>query len=160
LAEASALLDRQQAVSENAVAKVRIVAALLLGAFAALAGAAAYGIVLRRYTNFEFSIITVLTGFMVGQAVRIGAGNCTGLAYQAMAVFLTYVAIAGAYVAVRAAFLYYDMPPFSLTELRALNLLVQPVLQGSHNWQLGVTYALALTVAWCACGRRTKLLPG
>jgi hypothetical protein len=135
----------------------RIIAAWLMGILAALAGAAAYALLLRRYSNFDFSIIIVLIGFIVGRAIRTGAGHRASMAYQALAVFLTYGAIAGAYIAVRAAFLFYDWHSLSRAALRPVHLLVLPIEQGARDWLLGVIYALALVVAWCASGGKTSV---
>jgi hypothetical protein len=120
---------------------------------AVVAGGAAYAILLRRYSDFDFSIITVVIGFMVGLAIRTGVGPRASMAYRVLAVVLTYGAIAGAYIAVRAVFLFYDGQPFSLAALRTSHLLVLPIQQAARDRLVGVTYALALIVAWCACGR-------
>jgi hypothetical protein len=146
-------LDCPPPTSRDVPTIIRVTAAWLCGILAALAGALAYAVILRRYSNFDFSIVTVPIGFMVGRAVRTGAGNRTSRAYQTLAVFLTYGAIAGAYIAVRAAFLFYDGHSLSLAQLRPLHLVVEPMVQAAQDWLLRLIYILALIVAWCACGR-------
>ena len=61
------------------------------GAAAALAGAVVYGAV--RYTGYEFSLIAILVGYLVGRAVRWGSGGRGGRRYQAIAMVLTYISI-------------------------------------------------------------------
>jgi hypothetical protein len=75
----------------------RLVKALLFGAGAAAVSAVAwYAIV--RLTGYELGIIAIAVGFAVGGAVRTGAEHRGGWAYQAIAVLLTYLAIAASYV--------------------------------------------------------------
>jgi hypothetical protein len=80
-------------------AGARLVKAVLLGTGAAAVSAVVwYGIV--KLTNLELGIIAIAVGFAVGAAVRIGSEQRGGWAYQAIAVLLTYLAIAASYVPV------------------------------------------------------------
>jgi hypothetical protein len=70
----------------------RFAKALGLGAAAALLGAAIYfGI--EALTGYEFGLVAVLVGLLVGGAVRRGSNGRGGWRYQALAMFLTYSAV-------------------------------------------------------------------
>jgi hypothetical protein len=125
-----------------------------MGVLASVAGALAYGALLRRYSNFDSSVITVLIGFVVGRVIRAGAGHRASRALRVLAVVLTYGAIAGAYIAVRGAFLFNDGQAFSLGALRPFDLVVLPIVLAARDWLLAATYILALIAAWCACGKK------
>lgn len=75
----------------------RCAKALLLGGVAALAGAALHFAVLKLL-NLNAALVTIFMGIMIGGAVRAGSGNRGGWRYQIIAVLLTYMAIAAAYV--------------------------------------------------------------
>jgi hypothetical protein len=62
------------------------------GLAAAIAGSAVYAAV--RLTGYEFSLIAIGVGYIVGRAVRWGSGGRGGVRFQATAMILTYVAIA------------------------------------------------------------------
>ena len=64
-----------------------------LGAVAGAGGALVYFAV-GYLTGYEFSLLAILVGWLVGTGVRLGARGRGGFAYQALAVVLTYVAIA------------------------------------------------------------------
>ena len=64
-----------------------------LGAVAGAAGSLVYFAV-GYLTGYEFSLLAILVGWLVGTGVRRGSGGRGGFAYQALAVVLTYVAIA------------------------------------------------------------------
>jgi hypothetical protein len=67
-----------------------------LGILAAIAGAAIYyGVI--ALANLEIGIIAIAIGYMVGWAVRKGAGGRGGLRFQVLAVVLTYWAVGLAY---------------------------------------------------------------
>ncbi len=71
--------------------------ALVLGSLAGIAGAAVwYGI--RAVTGYELGLIAIGVGYFVGYGVRKGSGGRGGLAFQVLAVVLTYVWIAANYV--------------------------------------------------------------
>jgi hypothetical protein len=76
---------------------LRFLRATLMGSLAALAGTALYYLVLA-VTGYEVGLIAIVVGYMVGTAVRKGARYRGGLAYQLLAVFLTYTAIVSSYI--------------------------------------------------------------
>jgi len=84
----------------TAAATPRSVGPLLLAALfgfgASVAGAAIYYAVIA-ITNLEIGIVAILIGYMVGWAVRKGAGGRGGRRFQIVAVVLTYWAVGLAY---------------------------------------------------------------
>ncbi len=75
------------------------VRAAAAGLGAAAVGSAVYFAV-RAATGYQFGLISILVGFLVGKAVHWGCGGRGGWAYQALAVLLTYLAIVSIYVPV------------------------------------------------------------
>jgi hypothetical protein len=73
--------------------------ATLFGLGAGLVGAAIYYAVIA-IANLEIGIVAVLIGYIVGYAVRKGAGGHGGRRFQVLAVVLTYISIGLAYVPV------------------------------------------------------------
>lgn len=71
--------------------------ALLFGSVAAAVGAGIYRMITFG-TGWNFSIVAILVGYMVGSAVRTGSGERGGRLYQCLAVFLTYSAIVGMFL--------------------------------------------------------------
>ncbi len=76
----------------------RFLKAAAFGTAAAVVGAGIYYGVAAS-TGIEFGLIAIVVGFMVGFAVRSGSGGRGGWLYQALAMFLTYSAIAATYAA-------------------------------------------------------------
>jgi hypothetical protein len=74
----------------------RLALATLFGLGAAIAGAAIYYAVIA-IANLEIGIVAILIGYMVGWAVRRGAGGRGGRRFQIVAVALTYWAVGLAY---------------------------------------------------------------
>jgi hypothetical protein len=72
------------------------IVAALFGVGAGIAGAAIYYAVLAL-AHLEVGIVAILIGYMVGYAVRRGAGNRGGRRFQILAIALTYLAVAFAY---------------------------------------------------------------
>ena len=71
--------------------------AVVLGALAAAAGSLLYfGI--AALTGYNFGLIAIVVGYLVGRAVRKGSGGRGGLVYQLLAVFLTYTSIVATYI--------------------------------------------------------------
>jgi hypothetical protein len=66
------------------------------GLAAGVVGALVYYAVVAL-TGYEFGLIAILVGFMVGYAVRWGSGGRGGARYQAIAIALTYLSIVGSY---------------------------------------------------------------
>lgn len=81
-----------------------LVKAGLFGLGAGIVGAIIYYAVIA-ITDFEIGIVAILIGYIVGYAVRKGAGGRGGRRFQVLAVALTYAAVALAYtpIAVKAA---------------------------------------------------------
>jgi hypothetical protein len=75
----------------------RFLRASLAGSLAATAGAGIYYAVLAL-TEYEFALVSILVGLMVGFAVSWGSGHRGGRVYQTLAVVLTYLAIVSTHV--------------------------------------------------------------
>ena len=75
----------------------RLAKAAVAGLLAAIAGAILWWGV-REVTGYEVGLISIAIGIGVGRAVRWGSANRGGRAYQLLAVFLTYAAVAGNYM--------------------------------------------------------------
>jgi hypothetical protein len=75
----------------------RFLRASVAGSVAATAGAGIYYAVLAL-TEYEFALVSILVGLMVGFAVSWGSGHRGGWVYQTLAVGLTYLAIVSTYV--------------------------------------------------------------
>lgn len=75
----------------------RFFGATALGAVAAAIGCALWMLV-TELTGYEIGLIAIAVGYLVGMAVHVGARRMGGVAYQLLAVFLTYSAIVMTYV--------------------------------------------------------------
>lgn len=73
-----------------------IARALLFGFGAAIVGAIIYWAVMR-FANLEIGLVAILTGWMVGKAVRAGAQGRGGRALQVAGALLVYLSVAMAY---------------------------------------------------------------
>jgi len=74
----------------------RLSLATLLGVVAALVGAAIwFGI--RKSTGYDFALVAIGVGLIVGGAVRAGSSRRGGRGYQILAVLLTYLAVGVSY---------------------------------------------------------------
>ena len=71
--------------------------AIVFGIAAAAAGSALYYGVLAL-TGYEFGLIAIVVGFLVGAAVKKGSQGRGGWQYQTLAMFLTYTSIVSSYV--------------------------------------------------------------
>jgi len=87
-------VEEQRARGSGAV---RFLRAFLAGGLAAALGAGIYYAVLAA-TDYEFALVSILVGLMVGFAVSWGSGHRGGRVYQSLAVVLTYFAIVSTYV--------------------------------------------------------------
>lgn len=69
-------------------------------AFGLIAAAVGFGIYygIAALTGYEFGLIAIVVGFMVGTAVRIGSRGRGGWIYQTLAIVLTYLAIVSTYI--------------------------------------------------------------
>jgi hypothetical protein len=88
---------RLEAFMESQAGVGGAVKAVLAGLGAGVAGGVLYYAVLAL-TGYEFGLIAIVVGYLVGRAVRWGSGNRGGAFYQTVAVALTYVAIVSTYV--------------------------------------------------------------
>jgi len=85
----------KQFSSSNATG--RVLKALGFGIPAAIFGAAIYyGIM--AFTGYEFGLVAIVIGWLVGAAVRKGSNYRGGLPYQFIAVILTYMSICSTYI--------------------------------------------------------------
>jgi hypothetical protein len=135
----------------------RLLKALVFGVGAAAVSAVVwYGIV--KLTGYELGIIAVAVGFAVGGAVRAGADQRGGWAYQTIAVVLTYLAIAASYVPLLAE---SEDPLFSpmTAVLVALTIPVLQVMEGTGFIGLLIV-CFALYEAWKINKRRTIAFSG
>jgi hypothetical protein len=78
---------------------IPFIAAAAFGLGAGIVGAAIYYAVMA-IANLEIGIVAILIGYMVGYAVRRGAGQRGGRRFQVLAVALTYISVALAYTPV------------------------------------------------------------
>ena len=65
---------------------------LLLGFGAAVLGAAIY-FAIELFTGYEFGLVAIVVGLLVGTAVRKGSKGRGGWRYQALAIGLTYLSV-------------------------------------------------------------------
>ena len=84
-------------VAPPGLALIRFLKAALFGLGAGILGALIWFAV-RRIAHAEIGLVAVVVGFLVGKAVRKGSGGRGGLAFQIMAVILTYCCICANYV--------------------------------------------------------------
>ena len=87
--------DRAVATREQGTGLGRIAWATAAGLGAAAVGAVVWYAV-REITRLEIGLIAIAVGIAVGTAVRRGAQGRGGVAYQILAVLLTYLSIASA----------------------------------------------------------------
>jgi hypothetical protein len=87
---------RLESATETPRGFVPLAIAGAFGLGAGIVGAAIYYAVIA-ITHLEIGIVAILIGYMVGRAVRKGAGGHGGLRFQILAVALTYVSVALAY---------------------------------------------------------------
>ncbi len=89
--------DRMLAERERGTRASRFGRAALFGTGAAIVGALLwFGV--SKLTGYEFSLIAIVIGFLVGAAVKKGSFGRGGWAYQGLAMFLTYTAIVSTYI--------------------------------------------------------------
>ncbi len=88
--------EKIEGVAETPRGLMPLAIAAIFGLGAALAGAAIYYAVIA-ITHFEIGLVAILIGYMVGYAVRRGAGGRGGLRFQILAAVLTYTAVGLAY---------------------------------------------------------------
>jgi hypothetical protein len=95
---------------------------------------------------FDFWLVTIIAGFLIGFAVRWGGGNRGGRAYQVLAVPMTFVATMAmcvSIVAKREGTLNLDLA------LRTfLSLIAAPFIGGVQGVLLWLILGVALSQAW------------
>ncbi|WP_375742544.1 hypothetical protein NR800_26460 [Corallococcus interemptor] len=144
----------------------RALKAAVFGFGAAIAGALVYWVV--GLTGYNIGLIAILVGWMVGTAVFKGSESRGGWFYQALAVGLTYFAVAAslapdvykelttqppAEVAADApAGEAVESSPAANVVLAGVISVAAPVLVGINSPISGLIYGFALFEAW----RRTK----
>ncbi|MBN9681720.1 MULTISPECIES: hypothetical protein [unclassified Corallococcus] len=144
----------------------RALKAAVFGFGAAIAGALVYWVV--SLTGYNIGLIAILVGWMVGTAVFKGSESRGGWFYQALAVGLTYFAVAAslapdvykelttqppAEVAADApAGEAVESSPAANVVLAGVISVAAPVLVGINSPISGLIYGFALFEAW----RRTK----
>ena len=89
--------EKLRAVGTTGTSLTRAMRALAAGAAAALAGSVLYYAILAL-SGYEFGLIAIVVGMVVGKAVNWGAHGRGGWRYQTMAIALTYLAIVSSYV--------------------------------------------------------------
>lgn len=77
---------------------VRLLKATALGTLGGAVGAGLWFGIRWVTGGWEFGLIAIVVGFLVGAGVRVGSGGRGGVPYQLLAVFLTYTAIVSTYV--------------------------------------------------------------
>jgi hypothetical protein len=156
------------------------VRAIALGSAAGLLGAAVW-YAIRVASGYELGIIAIAIGFFVGVAVKRGSGGRGGVAFQLLAVALTYFWIAANYTPDILAAMDADQtapgeaaeradaapaepePESSPGASRAVKIgvalamaLALPFLMGVENWIGILIIAFGLYQAW-SINRRTEI---
>jgi hypothetical protein len=88
---------RLKASLEGGSGLTRGVKAVLFGLGASAIGTTIYWAILAM-TGYEFALIAIVVGLLVGKAVSIGGDGRGGWRYQTLAMALTYLSIVGSYV--------------------------------------------------------------
>lgn len=89
--------DQVRQAHSGTPGKGGIVMAIGAGVGAGILGALLYYAVLAL-SGYEFGLIAIVVGLLVGRAVRWGSGGRGGPLYQGLAIVLTYLAIVSCYV--------------------------------------------------------------
>ncbi len=112
--------------------------AVVYGLGATLAGAFIYWAVIR-FANLEIGLVAILSGWMIGKALRAGAGGRGGLTLQVLGAALVYLSVAMAYFP----FIYAGGAGESLT-LLAVVALLSPVRAVFSSGTGGIISALII----------------
>ena len=130
----------------------RVLKATVWGIGGGIAGGAVYAAVLAL-THINLALITILIGWLVGKAVRKGAGGRGGIGYQILAVAITYLSIG--FFAALAEVLGPDSETkgfLASTLVCIFGAVVGPVLMGTHSIFGAIVTAIGLYEAWRLCG--------
>lgn len=115
-----------------------------LGIIAAIAGAAIYyGVI--ALANLEIGIIAIAIGYMVGWAVRKGAGGLGGRRFQLLAVVLTYWAVGLAYAPL---ILRNSSMPLPVAFFYVFALPIMVITGGGTGIITAIIIAVGLRQAW------------
>ena len=130
----------------------RFLKATVFGVVAGMGGAMIWWAV-RALLHMQIGLIAILVGFMVGGAVRAGSKNRGGVAYQILAVVLTYLAIAANYVPDLVAEAMKpehagDAPQWFLVAFACVLALAVPFLRGAGGIIGLLIIGFALYQAW------------
>jgi hypothetical protein len=98
--------------------------------------------IIKVTTGYEFGLVAILVGFMVGVAVRWGSGGSGGWLYQLLALFFTYNAIVLTYVPMDAGE-WIDHPGSLFVQAYGL-----PFMMGSQNIFGLIILSFGLYQAW------------
>ena len=79
---------------DGSMSRAHFLGALQYGVLAAAAGSVGWIVVVRLAKGGQWGIFAIGVGYLVGKAVRKGAGGFGGRRYQVLAMLLTYSAIA------------------------------------------------------------------
>jgi hypothetical protein len=132
------------------------VSALAFGILAAIAGAAIYyGVI--KFANLEIGIIAIAIGYMVGWAVKKGAGDRGGRRFQIMAVVLTYWAVGVAYAPL---FMQYGEIPLPVMFLEVWVLPVKVITGGGSGIITAIIMAVGMRQAWRMTGALALKIAG
>ena len=154
---------RVVAEREGGSAPGRFGRAALFGVGAAIVGALLwFGV--ARLTGYEFSLIAIVIGYLVGNAVRLGARRRGGWLYQALAILLTYTSIISTYIpAIYEAATGQSEGSVGGAEVSLFGLAVllaiafaAPFLGGFSNFMGWIILAIGLYEAW-KINRREEL---
>jgi hypothetical protein len=137
------------------------VRAIALGSAAGLVGAAIW-YAIRVASGYELGIIAIAIGFFVGVAVKRGSGGRGGVAFQLLAVALTYFWIAANYTPdILAAMQAEQAVPGAAAQGAELGAalamaLALPFMMGAENLIGILIIAFGLYQAW-TINRRTEI---
>ena len=127
-----------------------------LGFIAAIAGAAIYyGVI--ALANLEIGIIAIAIGYMVGWAVRKGAGNRGGRRFQILAVALTYWAVGLAYAPL---ILTNSGIPLVAQFFYVFMLPIRVIMSGGTGIITAIIIAVGLRQAWQMTAAPTLTIAG
>jgi hypothetical protein len=124
----------------------RLVMAAGYGLSAAACGSVVYALIVNL-THFEFGLMAVFLGLLVGKAVRRGSGDRGGWQYQALAMAFTYVAICTQYLPMLAPTLKHHITASQWILLVLFSLEV-PWLMGFQNVLGWLFIGFGLYQAW------------
>jgi hypothetical protein len=125
--------------------------AALHGLVASIVGAAVY-LAFQSFSSYDWSLVAIFTGYLVGKMVRKGGGGLGGTAYQMLAVVLTYASLGLTYFSF--ALLQRDQVArlFPLAPGELISILGQaflvPLLRMRSSPITIAFFGFALWVAW------------